>query len=130
MGTFKTFMDQKGITAKQVATTSKRIEANDETSRTLLVKRAGKRRDKEAVTKKYADLGIDKPKQMGRGVSEKQVEAAFADVALARKARSKILRAVNVILAKKGQPVADMKMIFEGTTARPGKKPVVAKKNN
>jgi hypothetical protein len=129
MGTFKTFMEQKGITAKQVATTSKRIEANDETSRTLLVKRAGKRRDKEAVTKKYAELGIDKPKQMGRGVSEKQIEAALADVALARKARSKILRAVNVILAKKGQPVADMKMIFEGIAARPGKKPVVVKKN-
>ena len=41
----------------------------------------------------------------------------------ARKARGKILRAVNVILAKKSQPAADMKALFEGTKARVGKKP-------
>ena len=42
--------------------------------------------------------------------------------------RSKILRAVNTILAKKGQPAADMKALFEGTKARAGKKKVEEKK--
>jgi predicted rRNA methylase YqxC with S4 and FtsJ domains len=49
-------------------------------------------------------------------------------VPVARKVRAKILRAVNAILVKKGEPAADMKALFEGSKARAGKKPVVADK--
>jgi hypothetical protein len=128
MGSFKSFIESKGITAAQVATTSRRVEAYDETSRVLLAKRTTKRRVKETSDKKYADLGIAKPATSGRGVSQQQIELAVADKAISRKLRGKILRAVNVILAKKSEPAADMKVLFEGTKARAGKKPQVAEK--
>ncbi|HEY1088318.1 MAG TPA: hypothetical protein VGE37_11505 [Archangium sp.] len=128
MGTFQTFITSKSITPKHIAITSRRIEAFDEKSRTLMQKRWSKRADKETAAKKYAELNIDKPAQHGRGVSEKQVIAASKDALVARKVRSKILRAVNAILTKKGQPAADMKALFEGTKARVGKKPEGAEK--
>jgi hypothetical protein len=128
MGTFQEFLSSKSITPKHIAITSRRIEAFDEASRALMGKRWSKRHTKETADKKYAELSIGKPAQHGRGVSEKQVHNAAKDTAVARKVRSKILKAVNVILAKKGQPAAEMKTLFEGTKARAGKKPETADK--
>lgn len=128
MGSFKSFIESKGISAKQVATTSRRIEASDQNSRALLVRRSAKRRVKETADKKYAELGIAKPATSGRGISEQQVELAAADQALSRKARGKILRAINVILVKKGQPATDMKGLFDELKARVGPKPQAAEK--
>jgi hypothetical protein len=128
MGTFQSFLESKGITPKQIAITSRRIETFDAEGRALMQKRWGKRTNKETADKKYAELDIAKPRQMGRGVSEQAVSAAAKDALVSRKVRSKILRAVNTILAKKGQPAADMKALFEGTRARVGKKPAAEKK--
>ncbi len=128
MGTFQTFLASKSLTPKSIAITSKRIEAFDETSRLLMGKRWSKRVTKETADKKYAELNIAKPAQAGRGVTEKQIAAADKDTAVTRKVRGKILKAVNVILTKKGQPAVDMKVLFEGTKARVGKKPEVADK--
>lgn len=128
MGTFQTFLTSKSITPKAIAITSKRIEAFDETSRDLMGKRWSKRHTKETADKKYAELNIAKPPQQGRGVSEKQVALAAKDLLVTRKVRAKILKAVNTILAKKGEPAADMKVLFEGVKARVGKKPEVAEK--
>lgn len=123
MGTLKTFLDSKKISSKQIATTSKRIETWDATSRTLLVKRFDKRGDKELAAKKYSELEIGKPAQMGRGVSQKQVDAAIAETPVARKVRSKILRAVNTLLTAKKEAAVDMKALFEGSKHKAGKKP-------
>ncbi len=128
MGTFQTFLSSKSITPKQLAITSRRIETFDEPARALMQKRWGKRHNKELATKKYAELEMAKPASLGRGVTEKQVLAASKDALVTRKVRTKILRAVNTILVKKGQPAADMKTLFEGTPARVGKKIVVEKK--
>ena len=128
MGTFQTFLASKSITPKAIAITSKRIESFDETSRDLMGKRWGKRHVKETADKKYAELNIAKPTQYGRGVSEKQLNLAAKDLLVTRKVRGKILKAVNVILTKKGQPATDMKTLFEGVKARVGKKPEVAEK--
>ncbi|MDP2269898.1 MAG: hypothetical protein Q8N23_25225 [Archangium sp.] len=128
MGTFQTFLASKSITPKAIAITSKRIESFDETSRKLMGKRWNKRHTKETADKKYAELEIGKPTQHGRGVTEKQIAAADKDTAVTRKVRAKILKAVNTILVKKGQPAADMKVLFEGVKARVGKKPEVAAK--
>ncbi len=130
MGTFSTFLSSKSITPKQIAITSKRIESFDEASRGLMQKRWDKRYNKDTKDKKYAELNIGKPAQHGRGVSEKQVVAASKDVPVARKVRTKILRAVNTLITKKGQPAVDMKALFEGTKARAGKKPVDEKKKS
>ena len=128
MGTFQTFLTSKSITPKAIAITSKRIETFDETSRLLMGKRWNKRHVKETADKKYAELNIAKPAQYGRGVTEKQLAAAAKDQLVTRKVRGKILKAVNTILTKKGQPAADMKTLFEGVKARVGKKPEVAEK--
>lgn len=123
MGTLKSFLESKKISTKQVHTTSKRIETWDAESRVLLVKRVAKRANKEQATKKYDELNLAKPKQLGRGVTLKQVDAAVADTAVSRKVRSKILRAVNAILTTKKETAVDMKALFEGTKHKPGKKP-------
>jgi hypothetical protein len=123
MGTFQTFLSSKSITPKQIAITSRRVETFDEASRDLMQKRWNKRHTKETADKKYAELNIGKPAQAGRGVTEKQVIAASKDVPVARKVRSKILKAVNAIVTKKGEPAVDMKALFEGSKARAGKKP-------
>ena len=135
MGTFQTFLASKTITPKSIAITSKRIESFDETSRDLMGKRWSKRKDKataaatkDSAAKKYAELNIAKPAQLGRGVSEKQINLAAKDLLITRKVRAKILKAVNTILVKKGQPATDMKTLFEGVKARVGKKPEVADK--
>ncbi|MBL8933620.1 MAG: hypothetical protein JNM69_03655 [Archangium sp.] len=123
MGTLKSFLESKKITTKQVHTTSKRIESSDAAARVLLVKRVAKRANKELAAKKYAELDLAKPTSMGRGVTVKQVEAASAEVPVSRKVRAKILRAVNTILTSKKEAAVDMKALFEGTKAKPGKKP-------
>ncbi|MER2564099.1 MAG: hypothetical protein ABTQ32_25440 [Myxococcaceae bacterium] len=123
MGTLKSFLESKKITTKQVQNTSKRIESSDAAARVLLVKRVAKRANKELAAKKYAELDLAKPTSMGRGVTVKQVEAASAEVAVSRKVRAKILRAVNTILTSKKEAAVDMKALFEGTKAKPGKKP-------
>ena len=69
-------------------------------------------------------MNIAKPAQLGRGISEKQVVAASKDVAVSRVARTKIVKAVNAILAAKKEAAVDHKALFEGTKARAGKKPV------
>lgn len=124
MGTFADFLTAKKISPKQIAITSKRIESSDTASRALLQKRWGKRKNKETADKKYAELDIAKPAQLGRGISEKQVIAASKDLEVSRKARTKIVKAVNAILTAKKEAAVDHKALFEGTKARAGKKPV------
>ena len=118
MSTLKTFIDGKGITAKAIAITSRRIEAFNENDWKLRDQRAAKRRNEPE--KKYAELNIAKPNS-GRGVSEKVVTVAVSGKPVARKSRAKILRAVNTILTHKKQAAVDMKALFEGTEMRKGK---------
>lgn len=121
MGTLKTFLDSKSITPTQLVTTSNRIESRDSAGRTMMVKRVAKRKDKENGAKKYADLNLTKVAELGRGVSPAQVAAAIEDKPVTKKVRTKIFRAVNAMISKKGGPV-EFKALFEGTTAKPGKK--------
>ncbi|MBL9037787.1 MAG: hypothetical protein JNG84_04655 [Archangium sp.] len=123
MGTLKIFLDGKSITPKHIVSTSQRIEGLVLAERAILVKRVAKRKDKEQATKKYDELNLTKPKGLGRGVSAAQLDAALGDKAVPKKVRTKIHRAVNAILTKKGQPAADFKALFEGSTAKAGKKP-------
>lgn len=119
----KSFLDSKGITAADVTAVSARIETFTRASRVLLDKRERKRQSKDQAAQKYADLGLDKPKELGRGVGLSAVTDGLADKPLPRKARTKILRAVNALLTKKGEPAADMKAVFEGgSPIKPGKK--------
>jgi len=122
MGTFKSFIESKGITADSIVGVSGSLERWGNDGRALLSKRVAKRRgaDKD---KKYEELNLKKP-TLGRGVSAQQVAAAIEGKAQPRKVRSKLFRAVNQVLAAKKQPaVADFKLLFEGSEVKKGKKP-------
>jgi hypothetical protein len=53
--------------------------------------------------------------------SEKAVDTAVAGKPVTRKARGKILRAVNTILTSKKASAVEMKALFEGAEMRKGK---------
>ncbi len=122
MGTFQDFVKSKGISAEELVTVSKRIEKHDAAARALLLKRMHTRSVKGAPGKTYAELEIGKPENSGRGVTRKHIDAAVADHAITRKNRSKILRAVNALLKKKGESAVASDALFEGTKPRTGKK--------
>lgn len=119
MGTFKQFVEEKQISLEAVVRASRKLEAFAEGDRELLQKRAAKRRDKDRKDKPYTELGIGKPKN-GRGASEQQWELALADKPLGRKARGKLLRAVNAVLARKGGGSVDGKALFGEVPVRRG----------
>jgi hypothetical protein len=125
MGTLKTFIDSKGITPKAIFVASRRVEAGGNEARTAQSARTKKRRLK--LDKPYAELNLVKPKS-DRPLSDVQINSAVNDKPLPKKVRAKVLRAINALLESKKQPAVDMKAIFEGTAAKPGKKPKEAAK--
>lgn len=127
MGTFQSFLASNGIKEIQIIRASNRIEANTKPERALRVARAAKRRTQ--ADKKYAELNIAKPKA-GRGISTQHLIAAAADKPLPRKVRSKLLRAVNVLLESKKKPAVDMKALFDAVGPRVGAKPKNEKAGN
>ncbi len=128
MGTFQSFIESHKITAEQIARISSVVESRDAAGKALMVKRVSKRRNKETATKKYAELNLAKPAGLGRGISAVQVNAAALDKEVPKRARTKILRAVNHILTTKKQAAVEMKALFEGTKAKVGKSTKVEKK--
>lgn len=125
MGTFKTFIESKGITDKLIFVASRRVEGGGNEARSQKHARVKKRRLK--MEKSYAELNMAKPKS-DRGLSTGQIAGAIADKPMPKKVRAKFLRAVNAALATKKQPAVDMKALFEGVAAKPGKKPKEAPK--
>ncbi|MBL8958167.1 MAG: hypothetical protein JNK82_45765 [Myxococcaceae bacterium] len=126
MGTFKTFIDSKGIKAEDLVGVSNSRERWGNDGRKLLNARVAKRRSAENKDKKYAELNLAKP-TAGRGISLHQVEAAVAGKSQPRKVRSKLFKAVNEVLKAKKQPeVADFKALFEGAEIKKGKAPKAA----
>src|SRR4051812_24666939 len=119
MGTLKTFIDSKGITPKAIFVASRRTEAGGNDARSAQSARTKKRRLNKEKT--YAELNLAKPKS-DRPLSDAQIASAVSDKPLPKKVRAKVLRAINALLASKKQPAVEMKAIFEGTAAKPGKK--------
>ncbi len=124
MGTFKSFIESKGIKGEELVGVSRTSEHWGNEGRALISKRAAKRRT--AADKKYEELNLKKP-AAGRGVSLQQVQAAIEGKAQPRKVRSKLFKAVNAWLAAKKQPaVTEFKVLFEGTEVKKGKAPKAA----
>jgi hypothetical protein len=124
MGTFKSFIDSKGIKNDELVGVSNSRERWGNEGRKLLSARTKKRRT--AADKNYAELNLAKP-AAGRGVSLQQVVAAIEGKAQPRKVRSKLFKAVNEVLKVKKQPaITDFKLLFEGTEVKKGKAPKAA----
>lgn len=120
MGTFSDFVTSNGLDEAGLVRTSARIEAHSSKDQTLLVKRATKRRTEKE--KSYADASIEKPAS-GRAFSSSHFKNALKDTPVPTRIRSKILKAVNASLAKKGKEAVDMKTLFGEVAAAKGEAP-------
>jgi hypothetical protein len=126
MGTFQSFIQDKGIKPEDLVSVSFNRERLGNDGRKLLTLRAQKRRSTENKDKKYAELNLAKP-TAGRGVSLQQVTAAINGKPQPKKVRSKLFKAVNEVLKGKKQPaVTDFKLLFEGAEMKKGKAPKTA----
>lgn len=126
MGVFADFQKTNNIPDAQIMGVSRTLEKLEPEDRSLLLRRYQARK----TEKKYDDENINaskKPKS-GRGVSVHALDKARADTALPRKVRSKITKAVNTILKRRGKPEAKITDIFGKVTVAVGKTPVKKKK--
>lgn len=126
MGTFQSFIETKKLSIDDLTRASARIELHSREDRAKLLARASKRNRKDAEGKSYTELGLESPKTSGRPLSAAQLRSAMADKPVARKARSKILRAVNAVLTKRKEAAVDSAALFADIKPRAGKKPAEA----
>lgn len=119
MGTFQQFLNDKRINTESLLRLSRQLEARSGEDRVLSRKRAGKRREKDAQGKSYAELELGKPRS-GRGVSAQQVQAALRDQPLPPRVRGKLVRAVNAVLTKSGGGAVDSRALFGDVPPRRG----------
>ncbi len=102
------FLAANGITPDMVVNQSHHLERTPAKDHATIAKRAMARANK----KPYAELGLEKPKTLGRGVSKTSVERAAAGTQLPRLLRKKITRAVNAILVVQKKEPADWRKLF------------------
>nr|PZM92381.1 MAG: hypothetical protein DIU72_06635 [Pseudomonadota bacterium] len=119
MGAFSEFIASKGIKDEEILAVSRRLETLRGKDRELLRLRARKR--KSAPQQSYAEAGIEKPRS-GRPLRPVDLEAARNDVPLPRKVRSKILRAVNALLSRKGGGEVTARELFGDVPSKPAAK--------
>lgn len=118
MSMLSDFLNEHGITAEQVLAQSVAIEHVHLADRELYARRIAARRAK----KPYAELSVEKPKALGRGVAAKALKAALEGTPQPRIVRKKILRAVNGVLASKKVEAVDWRKLFADTPSRKGEK--------
>lgn len=120
MGQFADFLNQKGLEPKQILLVSQRLECVRDEDRILMRRREARRRENPG--KSYEELGIAKPRS-GRPLRPGHIEAALADKPIPGPVRSKVVRAVNFLLQKKGQEPVRAPDIFGNVPGKQGKKP-------
>ncbi|MEP7125173.1 MAG: hypothetical protein ABJE95_29855 [Byssovorax sp.] len=113
------FLKDKKIDARRLMAASASIESFTREDRGLrLIKRTA--RKSEDAAKKKEGLAAKKPRT-GRPVTNRAFSAALAGKQIAGAQKTRILRAVNHLLAQKKQEPVELSALFENT-ARPVKK--------
>jgi len=120
MGQFSDFIREKGLDAEQILRVSRRLESLTDEDRELMRKRAVKRRT--AAGQSYEEANIAKPRS-GRPLRPGHLEAAMNDEPVPGPVRTKLVRAINAILEKKGQEPVRAPQLFGNVPGRQGKKP-------
>lgn len=115
MGTFSDLLASRGISDKQLFWRSQSIERSRDADASLL----RQRREARAKGQGGKYEGIDKPAS-GRGLSLKEIRAAMDDRSLPRKARGKLLRAVNAEIEKRKGEKVDVRTLFGAVPGRHG----------
>jgi hypothetical protein len=126
MGRLAEVMKEHSLTTAARVRASDGLEGHQEADTRLKERRLRKRQTKPDGT--YAAENLAKPRS-GRGVSAKQAAAALEDRPLPRKVRSKVTRALNTLLAKKGQAALETAALFAGVPARVSAKKDAVKKS-
>lgn len=117
-------LNERGISKEELVARSRALESHTLEERAVTIRRADARRNK----KPYAELKLDKPKALGRGVSPGLVGRALAGQKIPRVTRKKILRAVNSILVSKKSAAVEVRQVFGDVGSRKGKSKVKGKK--
>jgi hypothetical protein len=114
------FLNEAGIKAEEVVAQSKAMEQRHIKDREVDAKRRISRAAKEK--KPYAELKLDKPKGLGRGVSKLALDRAIAGTEMPRVVRKKIARAVNAVLQVKKKDPVDSRKLFNDVKSKKGAK--------
>lgn len=112
------FLTENGIKPEEVVAESRMLEQHHIGQRALRLERTKAR----AAKKTYAELNLEKPRTLGRGVSQTAVDRALAGTAMPRLVRKKIARAVNAILVQKKKDAADARKLFADVKSKKGPK--------
>lgn len=112
------FLKENAISPEDLAARSSVLETHHVTEFKLKAKRNQARSQK----KTYAELNIEKPKSLGRGVSAGAIKRAMNGAQIPRLVRKKITRAVNQILASKKAEPADWRKLFADVPSKKGEK--------
>lgn len=107
---FAQFLDNNKIDTRRLLAVSRRIERLKPEDRAI---KRSKSKAKGAAPAAAAE-GAEKPKKptSGRPITERLVEAAQAGKPIAGPAKTRLLRALNAILAQKKQDAVDIRAIF------------------
>lgn len=107
MGVFSDLLKSKNLPEAQILGVSRALEHLTPPDRDLYLKRRKARKEE----KKYAEAGAEKPRS-GRGITSQSLAKASADRPLPRKVRSKIVKAINTILERRGQEKVKIEQVF------------------
>lgn len=119
MSSLSDFIKESGLSAEAIVKASTAIEQQSIQDREHLVVRETARRSK----KSYAESGAaaEKPKGLGRGISEGTLGRALNGAPTSRVVRKKILRAVNDRLANSKKEPVTSKVLFGDVAMKKGK---------
>lgn len=101
------YLQKHKIDARRVLAASKSIEALRPEDRAIRVARAAAKNGDEAAKETAA-----KPRRSGRPVSRPTIDRALAGKPVPRRARARIVRAVNAVLAHKSKGEAKATDLF------------------
>ena len=118
MGHFSDFLDEKGVSTDRLLQVSRRLESVRSEDRDLMLQRAQLRRGKAGTS--YAEANLAKPRS-GRPLRPGHVRAAMDDKPVTAPVRSKMVRAMNLLLEKKGQGKVSAPQLFGKVPGTPGK---------
>jgi hypothetical protein len=110
------FLNENGIKPEDVVTQSRGMEALGVADRAI----DAQRRIARANKKTYAELNLEKPKMLGRGVSAMAVKRAIEGSEMSRLVRKKIARAVNAVLQSKKKEPVEWRKLFADVKSKKG----------
>ena len=108
MSKLSDFLAQKKIDARRVVAASRKVERRGAEDLALIAKKAGMKAGK---IEKDETVLKSKPRS-GRPLSAPQLERAIGGGVVSGPAKTRIVRAVNAVLAAKKQPVAAFRDMF------------------